>query len=154
FGLLLSENLEAGGLIQYSSSYYERNTITPLITEWKSNNISIGFYLQRYFKITDNFLFSIVGDINFGSGKTTDKTTNTITNEVTENETKRNSIRLNARPNFIFFPSNNWAIRASIGNIGYNYSKNRTDDENVNIFNINYGTIGLGVSYYFRQESK
>jgi hypothetical protein len=152
FGILLNENLEIGLQVGYSSTEYERNTTTPTISNWGSRGMTVGLYTQRYFVITDKFLFSVTGNIRYDFGKTFDKTTNTITNEVTESEDKDSSIGVTLRPSFIFFPSNNWAFQTSIGNISYSYSNN--DDQPVNLFNVNYGTINLGLSYYFRQKTK
>ena len=152
FGILLNERWGLGLQVGYSSTEYERNTTTPTLSNWGFRGITVGLYTQRYFVITDKFLFSVIGNVRYDFGKTFDKTTNTITNEVTESEDKNKSIGINLRPSFIFFPSNNWAFQASIGNISYSYSNN--DDQPLNLFNVNYGTINFGFSYYFRQKIK
>lgn len=150
YGMLVSDNLEVGGQLGYKSSSYERNVPDPYIYEWRYFNLSAGAYVQRYFTISDNFLFSLTGNISYGSGKSTSKATNTSNNDITEDEEKTNTLDININPNFIFFPSKNWAIRASIGNLGYSHSNNKSDNIKSNSFNTNYGTIGLGISYYIR----
>ena len=151
-GFLLNKSWELGLQVGYSSTEYERNTTTPTISNWGSRGMTAGLYTQKYFVITDKFFFSVIGNIRYDFGKTFDKTTNTITNEITESEDKDESIGLNFKPSFIFFASNNWAFQASIGNISYSYSNN--DDQPVNLFNVNFGAINLGFSYYFRQKIK
>lgn len=150
FGFLISKNLEIGGRIGYSSSYYERNT-TPVISEWRSKGVTAAIYMQRYYPISDKFLFSISGSINYSKGKDTYKTTITNTNGINETETNRNSTWVSLRPNFTFFPSANWGLQASLGNITYSHAKDKSTDETSNNFEINYGTISLGISYYFRK---
>lgn len=150
YGVFISDNLEVGGQLGYKSSSYERNVPDPYIYEWRYFNIHAGAYVQRYFTITDNFLFSLTGNITYGSGKSTSKSTNTTNNDSSETEQKINTLSININPNFIFFPSKNWAIRAGIGSLGYSSSKNKLDNIRSNTFNANYGTIGLGISYYIR----
>jgi hypothetical protein len=152
FGAFLNKSWEIGMEVGYSSTDYERNTTIPIISNWESRGIAVGLYTQKYIVITENFLFSITGRIRYNFDKTFDKTTNTITNEVTESEGKDRRIGLSLRPRFIFFPSNNWAFQASIGYISCLYSFN--DDQPLTLFNLNYGTINLGLSYYIRQKTK
>jgi len=152
FGVLVSKNLEIGGSIGYSSQYSEFKNYSNYVAESKSHNLSFGFYVQRYFPITDKFLFSITGIMYYAAGRNRSNTRNTNTDEVYEDETRQFETGLNIKPGFIFFPSQKWAFRANIGNIGYSYSKNKTDNDWQNSFGINYGSIGLGVAYYFRKE--
>lgn len=152
FGILLNENLEIGLQVGYFSSKYERNTTTPIIDTWGSRGMTVGLYARRYFVITDKFLFSMTGNIGYNFGKTVYETINTITNETTKSEDENSGFGVTLKPSFIFFPSYNWAFFASIGDISYSYSSN--DDQKENLFNVDYGIINLGLSYYFRQKIK
>ena len=106
--------------------------------------------MQRYFVISDKFLFSLIANISYGGGK--DKTIITNQTEVGENESKWNSIGFAFRPNFVFFPSDNWALQAGIGNLSYTHYKNKTSDDTANQFGINYGYVSFGIAYYIRRQ--
>lgn len=147
FGVLVSENLEIGGQVGWSSGYFKLIS-GSVVDESRSNYFSVGLYMQKYLRLSEKFLFSVGGDISFRSGKVKNKTTD-AGNPISENEIKESDFGIGVSPGFLFLPSSNWAIRAGFGNIGYRFSKQ--DDAKTNNFNLNYGTIGLGVVYYFRQ---
>ena len=149
FGVLVNSNLEIGGQVGYSSNHDEWNA-TDASSDRKSNYLTAGFYMQRYFVISDKFLFSLIASIGYSAGK--DKTLLTNQNQVNEDETKRNSIGVTFRPSFIFFPSPNWGLQASIGDLNYTHSKNKTTDDASNRFGINYGYVSFGIAYYFRRK--
>jgi len=149
FGVLVNNNLEIGGQLGYSSIHDEWSA-TNASSDRRSNYWTAGFFMRRYFVISDKFLFSLIGTITYSEGK--DKTVNTNQNVIDEDETKGKNIGLTFGPSFIFFPSPNWGLQASIGNLSYTNSKNKTTDDTSNQFNINYGYVGLGISYYFRRD--
>ena len=147
FGVLINSNLEIGGQLGYSSNRNESSAINAS-SDRKSNYLTAGFHIRRYFVISDKFLFSLIGNISYSVGK--DKTVLTNQNVIEENQTKGKNIGLTFGPSFIFFPSLNWGLQASIGNLGYTTFKNKTTDDTSYQFGINYGYVGLGVAYYFR----
>ena len=149
FGVLINSNLEIGSQLGYSSSNNEWSA-TNASTDQKSNYLNAGLYMQRYFVISDKFLFSLIANISYGAGK--DKTLITNQNGFVEDEIKRNSIGVAFRPSFIFFPSPNWGLQASIGELSYTHSKNKTSDDTSNQFGINYGYVSFGIAYYFRRK--
>jgi len=149
FGVLINSNLEIGGLLGYSSSRFEWSA-TNASSDQKSNYLTAGIYMQRYFVISDKFLFSLIGNISYSGGK--DKTLVTNQNNADEFEIKRNSIGVTFRPRFIFFPSPNWGLQASIGELVYTHSKEKTNDDTSNQFGINYGYVSFGIVYYFRRK--
>jgi hypothetical protein len=148
-GVLINSNVEIGGQLGYSWSHEEWNA-TNASTERKSNSLNAGVYMQRYFVISDKFLFSLIANISYGGGK--DETLITNQTETNEAESKWNSIGVAFSPNFIFFPSFNWALQAGIGSLSYTRYKNKTSDDTSNQFGINYGYVGFGIAYYFRRQ--
>src|SRR5687768_16114017 len=59
FGILINSNLEIGGVLGYSSGHDEWSA-TETSTDRKSNYFTAGLYVQRYFVISDKFLFSLI----------------------------------------------------------------------------------------------
>ena len=153
-GFLLNEKFAVGGQIGYSSYYSKSTNFAPYVSESKSSSIGIGFFARRFYKISDRFLFSIIGLINFNRGSNANTQTNTSANTVTESETQNYQLSTSIRPAFVFFPSPKWGFEASVGNISYSIDRNLSNDEKSNFFNINYGTISLGLSYYFRKSDQ
>jgi len=151
FGVLINSNLEVGTLLGYTSSHDEWKA-TDTNTDRKSNNLATGLYLQRYFVISDKFLFSLIANINYGGGK--EKTSITSQNGIDENEGKQNSFGITFRPNFIFFPSPHWGLQASIGDLSFTVThfKNKMNDNTSSQFGVNYGSVNFGIAYYFRGD--
>jgi len=149
FGVLINSNLEIGGQLGYSSTHDEWSA-TNASSDRKSNYLTAGFYMRRYFVISDKFLFSLSGNITYSEGK--DKTIVTNQNVIEEDETKGQNFGFSFGPSFIFFPSPNWGLQASIGNLSYTTFKNKTTDATSDQFHINYGYVGLGIAYYFRRS--
>ncbi|QOI97932.1 MAG: outer membrane beta-barrel protein [Flammeovirgaceae bacterium] len=147
FGVLVSENLEVGGQIGWSSNYL-KSISGSIVNESRSNYFSIGIYTQKYFKLSERFLFSVGGNVGLDLGKMKLKVTD-AGDPISESEMKQTAISIGVGPGFLFLPSENWAIRAGFGNIGYRFSKQ--EEAKRNRFTVSYGTIGLGLVYYFRQ---
>ena len=85
FGVLINSNLEIGGQLGYSSNHNEWSA-TDASSDRKSNYLTAGFYMRRYFVISDKFLFSLMGNISYSVGK--DKTLLTNQNVIDEDQTK------------------------------------------------------------------
>ncbi|HEX6225545.1 MAG TPA: outer membrane beta-barrel protein [Chryseolinea sp.] len=149
FGILVNSNLEIGGQLGYTWSRDEWDAVGGS-NDRKSNSWTARLYTQRYFMISDKFLFSLVGSISYGWSKEKTSMTNQI--ETIEQENKWTNFGFAVTPTFIFFPSPNWAVQASIGNLNYTHSKNTTTDDASNSFGMNYGSLGFGLAYYFRGE--
>jgi len=143
-GFLVNENFAIGGQIGYSyfNTVYNYNQSSE--SKYNSKGFSFGLISRRYFSISDKFVFSINGQVNFDRGTETD------TNSTSESKTQNYQIGVSIQPCFIFFPSPKWGLETSIGSIGYRYSRNLSTDLGQNYFNLTYGTINLGLYYYFR----
>ncbi len=148
-GFLINEKIALGGQIGYSYSMSDYELNNPVTSQSSSSSrFSIGFFARRYIKISDKFLFSTTGLIDFYRGTET----STLNSDYTK--TQNYLIGFNIQPNFIFFPSPNWGIDASIGTLSYYYSKNLSTDYKNTTFNFNYGQFTFGLAYYFRKSTK
>ncbi len=146
-GFLVNEKVSIGGQIGYSYFNSVANANQPAGTNYNSSSFSIGLISRRYFNISDKFIFSINGHLSFDRGN------QTLTYSTTENKSQNYLIGAMLQPCFIFFPSPKWGIETTIGSISYNYSRNLDSDSGQNNFNFYYGTIYLGLSYYFRKPN-
>lgn len=152
-GFLVNENSAFGGKLGYASSYQEISNYSPAVLEFDSKSFSAGVFGIRYFKISDKFLFSLIGGFNFSRGFETDVTFDQVTGQLTENKTQNYGLTTSIRPNFIFFPSPKWGFEASIGSISHTFSRNLSNDDKTNFFSLNYGSISFGVAFYFRKSN-
>ncbi len=144
-GFLLNENFAIGGQIGYSYLNTVYNIDQSFESRYNSKGFSLGFISRRYFSISDKFVFSINGQVNFDRGAETNS------NTTAESKTQNYQIWVNLEPSFIFFPSPKWGLETSIGSISYRYSRNLSTDLGQHYFNLTYGTINLGLFYYFRK---
>jgi hypothetical protein len=150
FGYFISEKTAVGIFAGYNRYHsHSENAYNGSVWETKDRTASMGLFAQQYFPLTENFLFTITGQIRFS------RTWNeTVYEEGTySDEDKLNSYSLGAtvRPGFTFFPSQRWAFEASIGSLRYTYSRSLSNDSKSGAFGFNYGSVGLGVRYFFRQ---
>ena len=153
-GFLLNEKFAIGGQIGFSSSYSKSTNGSSYIVESNSLSISSAIFANRYFKISDKFLFSLVGAFAFNRGTSTNITTDKLTSTITEYKTENYAIRTSIRPSFIFFPTPKWGFEVGIGSISHSYNMNLSTGENSNIFNLNYGTLSWGLLYYFKKSGQ
>ncbi len=142
-GFLLSDKFAIGGQIGYS--YFKTVFNNNPSSYSKSNSISLGLITRNYFNISDKFIFSINSQGNFDRGTSTSLTSGS------ETKSQNYQIGVSFQPCFILFPSAKWGLEMSIGSISYNYSLKSSINSGQNYFNLNFGTINLGVSYYFRK---
>ena len=153
-GFLLNEKIAVGGQIGYANYYYKNTSNPPYIIENKSPSYTIGVFAKRYYTISDKFLFTMTGFFNSTRISNIYTLTYLPTDTTTQQKTQTYQLSTSIRPSFLFFPSPKWGFEASVGSISYVLGKDLSTGKNTNTFNINYGTLSLGLSYYFRKASQ
>lgn len=157
FGVLLTKNLELGVRSGYLFETYESKITNTSVNKTFSQILSFGIYGQKYYPIVDKFLFSLVAAIDYGYINGSNKLIYTNPNSISESESNTQNININLNPKFTFFPSNRWALQFSFGNIGFStkiYKRSNSTDYSNYGFYVNYGTINLGLAYYFRKKKE
>jgi hypothetical protein len=145
-GFLLSENLAIGG--QLGAGFTKQEFAT---SEYKSKSISAGIYGQRYFNISEKFVFSLLGQFNFTRGQEISPYFDPMLG-TTDIKINNYTLTVSMRPTFTFFPSPKWGFDAGIGVLSYSHLRNLSNDVKSNFTSLNFGSITLGVSYYFRNS--
>ncbi len=148
-GFFFNEKVAIGGLISYNSSY--QKNVANSINEYKNTTqgYSLGFFVNRYFMISEKFYFMLGGNVSYSRGR---QETESQFSE--SQEAKYHGINMSIKPTFIFFPSQKWGIEAGIGNLSYAYTRYLSGDGESKGFNLNYGTFSLGFAYYFTRSSE
>jgi len=158
-GFFLSPRIALGGSVTYSSSYQEYDglsfnqstgTLINAFQKNKTNSIGINSFTRYYIPISNSFYFSLQGQINFTRGNSESKY-GTDTQETIQ-ETPYYSLGLNFKRVFIFFPSPKWGIEASVGSLGYSYTRYLPDVSSTNSFSLNAGSFSFGLAYYFAKK--
>lgn len=149
-GYFINENMALGARVGYSNNYSKATSSVSFVTENLDQSLITGFFARRYFSLSDKFFFTVIGSVDLNQGS--NKQTETILNTTTVNKSKDLRVTAAVRPNFVFFPTPKWAFDVSIGNIGYTIYKDITSKNTTNSFNLQYGAVSLGVSYYFRKS--
>jgi len=144
-GIFLNEKFAIGGNIGYFLRKEEVIIFPGTTSNNDSHGISVGLFLRRYFKISDNFFISLDGNSFYQKD---------VSENSSSSETKSYSIGVSVRPVFSFLPSKNWGLEAGIGNISFYHTKNETFDRKVDNFYLNYGQLNFGLTYYFRREAE
>lgn len=144
-GFLINEKFAVGGGVGYSS--FRTKYQDPLnAREYSSNGILTRMIARRYFNVSEKFYFAVNGNLDFDRGKESE------TYGSFETTTQNYQIAAVLVPTLMFFPSPKWGVEASIGALSYSYSRNLSTDADTSYFNLYYGTLDLGVSYYFRKK--
>ncbi len=135
-GFFVSENIAVGAQIGYTS-YKNENDGTDVLD---TNEFSAGVFGRYYFTPMSQFsVFAELGvDLNSGKDKL--------------NDSKYNGFGLDFAPGISYFVSNNFAIEASIGVLGYSTSKPDFDGaDSTNNFNLglNLNDVLFGIVYKF-----
>ncbi len=147
FGFLVKENLAIGIRLGYSKSSNDYNGSSV-----QSDNFGGGFFVRRYFSLSEKFVFAIDGGINYS--KYNLKTPIAQPNGVIYYlSSEYNSIGMTVTPTFIYFPSTHWGIEAALGSLSYYHNDYTSSNYTSNVFNLNYGSFSLGFAYYFRKNS-
>jgi hypothetical protein len=156
FGYFVNPKLVLGVSVGYSSQFYETdyanynsntNSYLKAFQKSKYNWVFITPLARYYVPISNSFYFAAQGQINFTRGNST-TTVNDGTNETT-NEAPYYSLGLTFKPVLIFFPDPKWGIEASVGSLGYTYTKYLPDVYSTTTFSLSAGSFSFGLAYYF-----
>lgn len=153
-GFLMNEHFAIGGQLGYSFDYQKNENSTPYFFKRQLHTVSVGIFAKRYFIISEKFLFFMAGDLSFSRGTQKDTQRDFVTEVITETTTQNYNLALGFRPGFIFLPSPQWGIEASIGSVSGRYSKNLSTNESNNFISVYYGSIALGLTYYLRKSAE
>ena len=135
-GFFLNSHLALGGALGYTHNHQE-NLFSGSTTTDNNNTYSAGFLVRNYYQLADKFFFALQG--NFGYYHSVFKSSSASF------KNKSDYFNVGVSPMFIFFPSQRWGLEASLGYLNFFHAKGATS------FNVNYGSVSLGVSYYLRK---
>ncbi len=148
FGYFLNSKIAVGGGIGYSTSVQKSGNLGIPNQKYSSHNFSISPFVRYFFPVSNSFYIALQGQLNFSRG--------TATNFVQPNGTLTTSPLYNLgatiSPIFIFFPSPKWGIEASIGSLGYTYTRYLPNVSSTGTFSLSSGTFAFGVAYYFKRK--
>lgn len=147
-GFFLNERYAIGGGLSYSTSTRKYELAQGSYQKVKNWGLGAYFFVKRYFPISEKFFFSLDGSVGYDRGRSTTGI------PYAESTNKSYSMRLDATPSLIFFPSHNWAIEGSIGSLSLVHSRGVSDESKSTTFGLNYGGISLGFAYFFRQSAE
>lgn len=151
-GIFVNDKLEIGGTVGYNSYYQHVDaSVNSLEQTSKSRSLTTGLYAQRYFSLTDKFLFAFLVQSNFSRGNTISPQYDQSTGGYIDYKTLNYSINSSLRPTFFFFPSPQWGFKLSLASFNHTFNRNLSTDTRTNQFTFYYGGVNLGVSYYFRK---
>lgn len=112
----------------------------------KYQSFLIGPTVRKYWTITDRFLFAASANLFYLRS-----VNKTLENKDVTYVSKSYHLGLAIAPTFIFFPSNRWGIEATLGALSYTFEKGLNEKWHEHSVDLDYGTLYLGLSYYFRK---
>lgn len=144
-GLFLSEHWAIGLGAGWQKSTIEFNGSPSGVN---LSNISSGYtatcFGSWFVPVTEKFYFKLQNSLDFN--RQTSKTESSISVSSTE----KYSLSLNARPAFVFFPSDHWGVELGFGALSYAHNQNLSTGDSGNSFGFYLtSSIGLGLYYYF-----
>ena len=116
YGKYFKDNLAWGSSISYS---FRRNKNSSGNFISNSNGIGLALFLSRNYKIINNLFFELEPrlSVNYSVQKTESL--------LTDNKYTSIGFGLGITPGFLYFLNSNFGIRASVGNLGYTYSRTK-----------------------------
>ncbi|MCP5103992.1 MAG: autotransporter outer membrane beta-barrel domain-containing protein [bacterium] len=157
-GWFLKNNLAVGLKLGYGhSASDERHTSGSLEYYHTVNTFRVGAFMRNYFRLVKNVKFFIETSVVGGFGGIKYRTISDIAGTTTADG---NSFSFEAgfRPGVVFFIGNGVAVEATVGFLGFTYSKQKTGDEPLNTeatssdldfsFNFNSLKIQFGIAIY------
>ncbi|MBV8327618.1 outer membrane beta-barrel protein [Chryseobacterium sp.] len=160
-GYFVGTNLAVGLGVGYKDGKTTTtNTLGSAVTETEKSKPAfvVAPFVRKYWTVADKlYIFGqLEVPMEFGKNKTevTTTTTNGGNTSVASTSTKNNytSIGVNIKPGLDYFLNKNWSIEATIGEFGYNTSKEDVDGaKRVNNydFGLNLKAVTFGVKYVF-----
>ncbi len=141
-GYFISSNLEIGLGSGYS---YSKNEDINL-NSTKNNSYSVFPYVKKYIPLHKNFSFFLQGEARYSVSES-DYNNNLNTGS-------GNTFFAGIRPGIVYFFTENLAMQANIGALGYTTSKFKSEGvvestSNSFSFNLNSSNLLFGFSYYF-----
>ena len=160
-GIFVSESLLLGIGLKYEYQYikdadYREGNATNFFSN-KANLTLYNAYIQKFFKLTDNFFFSPTLNVFLGSG------TREIRGTFTNRDGDLSAFEIELTPGLTYFVSEKWAATARIGELYYRRLKDEkeitsalsTEEENVGkVYGLNFGlnSFAVGVRYFLRNN--
>ena len=148
-GFFTSERFALGGNIQYSRAVAEDIDETNLQKNHSTTG-SLAVFGRYFFPVNEKFSFALTGDIFYSRSKSDSEYVNANFNSQSAN--KYYSTGVHIKPTFLYFPSRHWGFEASIGSLQFIHDQSFTYNSKSDKFTVTYGTISLGVAYYFRKS--
>nr|WP_315032326.1 outer membrane beta-barrel protein [uncultured Chryseobacterium sp.] len=160
-GYFVDTNLAVGLGVGYKDGKTTTTTTTGSTVydlEKSKPAFVVAPFVRKYWTLADKlYIFGqLEVPMEFGQNKVEGTTTTTTGGNtvVTSNSTKNNytSIGVNIKPGLDYFLNKNWSIEATIGEFGYNTSKENVDGaKRVNNydFGLNLKAVTFGVKYVF-----
>lgn len=149
-GFFVNERFAVGpqlGLSHYTSE----STSDTYVQKNRTNAYSVGVLGRYFFPISSQFLFTLSGDLYYSRSKARNENAAVGGSENTRT-TKSYEVGLQINPTFLFFPSPHWGFEAGIGSVGYSHSQSLSDNSKQDNISVSYGSVYLGVAYYFRKS--
>ncbi|PWN71727.1 opacity protein [Chryseobacterium phosphatilyticum] len=160
-GYFVDTNLAVGLGVGYKTKKNTETTSTTTTVfdaEKTKSAFVVAPFVRKYWTLADKlYIFGqLEVPMEFGQNKVEGTTTTTIggNTATTSSSTKNNytSIGVNVKPGLDYFLNKNWTIEATIGEFGYNTSKENVDGaKRVNDykFGLNLTSVTFGVKYVF-----
>jgi hypothetical protein len=160
-GLFVSPSFMVGaglGFEYQGAKYFNINPVSGAIDPGKRNRgiVSLNVFFKKYIPLKDKFYFNAALSISGGLGAAKYSTSDTdLRNPIF-------SARANLSPGFTYFISNKWAITSGFGQLYYNYTAEKLDQDDVqedlknktNQWGLSFqlNTFSIGVQYFLRNQ--
>lgn len=162
-GIFVSQSLLLGLGIQYEYRYSRNmstsNDVPGNPSSQKRNLVLVKPYMQKYYKLADNFYFSPSLSVFIGGG------TGESNGFLDDRERDIFTLRANITPGLTYFISEKWGVTATFGEIFYNREREELEqgpnnpETREDIFemyglNFRFDTFNIGVQYFLRNSPR
>jgi opacity protein-like surface antigen len=144
-GYMMSDNLMLVGQVGITSGSGNEN----VGNDAKSSGLALGAGVRYFFTPADNFSLSLGGQFSYGSDKTNVGVDDAGDTVLLASDAKINTMGLSVPVGLHYFMSNNFAVSATWGGLGYSSSKVDGASEATNTMNLGLtmSSVSFGLLY-------
>ena len=143
-GYFIRNNLAVGIQAGYSQTH-QAVPGNDLLHDAKFNShgFSAAPFIRKYWALGDKFFFSLMAHARYARS---------VSKTISPDERPRTqwyALSANLSSSLAYFPTKHWSVETSIASISGGFNKTLGHDNHYNYFSLGYGSINLGIAYYF-----
>jgi hypothetical protein len=159
-GMFMMDNFALGLKVGYGYSRdYERDTSLDSDYTYSTDAFRIGIFMRNYIELSRSIRFFIESSVVSGFGGIDARSVSSDTSQSYTSSGPRFELEAGIRPGMVFFINRGFAVEATVGFLGFTYTRQKTGDKQFDVeadstklefsWDVNLIRIQFGLAIYF-----